>query len=253
MFTFVLQKVLWFLILPPMSLIVIILAGWFLIEKNKKRGRMLILAGLLLFYLLSLNQTADLLLKPLERAAPPIENTRMTADAVVVPGAGSVDLDWLDARPEPNGESWARLIKGVELARKLRVPLILTGGNGEPFSTKLKDADVMAEAAYAIGMPRNQVIAENVSRNTLENSHAVRKLVKGDKIILVTSAYYMRRAVAMFSKRGFAVLPVPVYHLAQTRKNNLTALIPRTGSLRNSTLALAEWISMAWWSIRGEM
>jgi uncharacterized SAM-binding protein YcdF (DUF218 family) len=253
MFAFVLQKIVWFLILPPMSLIVIILTGWFLIEKNRKSGRVLLFAGLALLYLLSLNQVADLLLRPLERAAPPVKNTRILADAVVVPGAGSIDLDWIDARPEPNGESWARLIKGVELARKLRIPLVLTGGNGEPFNTRLKDADVMAEAAFDLGLPRNRVIAENVSRNTLENSRAVRKLVKGNKIILVTSAYYMRRAVAMFSKQGFTVVPVPVYHLAQTRKNNLASLIPRAASLKSSTIALAEWISMAWWGLRGEM
>ncbi len=81
MFAFVLQKIVWFLILPPMSLIVIILTGWFLIERNRKFGRALLFTGLALFYLLSLNQVADLLLRPLERAAPPLKNERIIADA----------------------------------------------------------------------------------------------------------------------------------------------------------------------------
>lgn len=251
--TFVLQKILWFLVLPPSSLIIIILAGLFLLDRKRKLGRVLILSGLALLYLLSLGHVADILLKPLESAVSPLASSELAADAVVVPGGGSVDLDWLDAEPVPNSETYTRLVKGVELARRLGLPLVLTGGNGEPFSTKVNDAEIMAEAAVRLGIPAKQVIVENVSRNTLENSHAVRKLVKGNRIILVTSAYYMKRAAAMFSKRGFTVIPAPTYYLAQTGKFSIVSFIPGASHLLRSTVAIAEWLSLAWWGVRGEM
>jgi uncharacterized SAM-binding protein YcdF (DUF218 family) len=250
---FALQKFVWFLLMPPACLIFLMLAGLVFSEKRRKTGRGLILAGITLLYLLSLDPVADILLKPLENAYPPLRKLPLAADAVVVPGGGSVDLAWLDAPPVPNGETYTRLVKGVELATRMDIPLVLTGGNGEPFATRLNDAEVMAEAAYALGMPRNRVIVDNRSRNTLENSRAVRKIVKGDRIILATSAYYMMRAVAMFGKRGFTVIPAPTYHQLQTRQGGAISFIPLAGNLARSSLALAEWLSLAWWGIRGEL
>jgi uncharacterized SAM-binding protein YcdF (DUF218 family) len=250
---FTLQKIIWFLVLPPASLILFMLFGVMISRNRRGLARSFLLVGALVLYLLSIGPVADFLLKPLERSTRPLTGLPGKADAVVVPGGGSVDRSWLGASPVPNGETCARLVVGVELAKKLKIPLVLVGGNGEPFATKLNDAEVMAEAAYAMGMPRGQVLVEKSSRNTLENSRAVRKLLKGKRIILATSAYYMKRAVIMFTKQGFTVLPAPTYYLAQTRKKGLALFVPRAGNLRNSSVALAEWLSLAWWKLRGEL
>jgi uncharacterized SAM-binding protein YcdF (DUF218 family) len=250
---FVLQKIIWYVIVPPTSLFILIAAGLLLRRRYRKAGNILALSGLALFYALSLSPVSDIILRPLERAHPLLINEKIPADAVVVPGAGSVDLEWMGAGPDPGAESGMRLMKGVELARKLHLPLVLCGGNGEPFATNLRDADAMAAAALRLGFPSNQLIVENDSRNTLENSHAVRRLVRGSRIILVTSAYYMRRAVTMFERRGFTVIPAPVYFLTQHRKKNLSVLIPGAGNLGRSSIGIAEWISMGWWRIRGEI
>lgn len=250
---FTLQKIIWFLVMPPASLILLMLLGLVVSRKRRWTGGATILAGLAMLYLLSIAPVADMLLKPLESFAPPLQKLPAAADAVVVPGGGSVDLSWSGAHPVPNAETYTRLVKGVELARRMNIPLVLTGGNGEPFATSLNDADVMAEAVYALGMPRAQVIIENRSRNTLENSHAARKLVRGDRIILATSAYYMKRAVGMFTRRGFTVIPAPTCQFVQTRKGGAASFIPRAGILANSSTALAEWLSLAWWGIRGEL
>ncbi len=251
---FVIQKIIWFIILPPSSMFIMILAGYLLAGRYRRTGRGLIITGLALLYLLSLGHVADMLLRPLERGSLPLKpDGPIAADAIVVPGGGSVDLDWLGAGPVLSGENYARVFQGVELARKLDIPLVLTGGNGEPFTTKLRDADVMAEAALAMGVPRKRIIVENESRNTLENSHAVRKIVKGNRIVLATSAYYMRRARVMFERRGFTVMPAPVYYLVSTRKCNPASLIPRAGDLSRSSTAVAERLGRIWWRIRGEM
>ena len=250
---FTLQKIIWFLLMPPASLLLLICLGLLVSRRRKKTGRALVFAGLFLLYLLSLAPVANMLLRPLESATPPLQKLPAAADAVVVPGGGSVDLSWLGAAPVPNSETWTRLVKGVEIARKMRLPLVLTGGNGEPFATTLNDADVMAEAVYALGFPRSQVIVENRSRNTLENSREVRKIVHGNRIVLATSAYYMKRAVAMFTRRGFTVIPAPTCHQVQTRKTGPVLLIPGAANLANSSRAFAEWLSLAWWGLRGEL
>lgn len=253
--TFVLQKILWFLVLPPASPAALILLGLVLIDRRRRTGKALVLTGLALLYLLSLGHTADVLVKPLEQASSPItmDRTPVGADAVVVLGGGSIDLAWLGADATPNAETSSRLITGVVLARKLGVPLVLSMGNGEPFATAVNDADVMADTAAALGMPRNRIVVENRSRNTVENAHAVRKLIAGNTIVLVTSAYHMKRAKTMFAKRGFSVLAAPAYFLGQSRRCSPVSLIPRAGDLAHSSTAIAEWASLVWWSIRGEM
>jgi uncharacterized SAM-binding protein YcdF (DUF218 family) len=250
---FTLQKVIWFLMLPPASLILLMLLGAVIFGKRRKAGKALILAATLLLYLLSLGPMADFLLRPLESAVPPLKVVTAAADAVVVPGGGSVDRSWVGLGPVPNSETLTRLVMGVELAKNKKIPLVLCGGNGEPFSTTLNDADCMADAAYAMGMTQSGVIVENRSRNTLENAREVRKLLKGKRIILATSAYYMRRAVAMFTRQGFTVIPASTYYLVQTRKTTAALLIPNASNLANSSTALAEWLSLAWWKLRGEI
>jgi uncharacterized SAM-binding protein YcdF (DUF218 family) len=251
--TFVLQKMIWFLLLPPASLVVLITAGVVLLRKRPKAGRICIVSGVLLLYLLSLAHISDLILRPLEGRYPAVPVKTMAVAAVVVPGGGSTDLTWMGADPEPNAETLARLTKGVELAKQFNVPLILCGGNGEPFSITLRDADVMARAALQMGFLADRMIIENGSRNTLENSLAVRRIFPRNHIVLATSAYYMRRAVALFEHRGFTVIPVPVYFLSQTRKSNLSSLVPQAGNLMRSSVGIAEWLSMAWWHLRGEI
>ncbi len=251
---FVLQKMIWFLLLPPASLLVLIVIGTLLLWKKRPiLGKICITAGVLLLYVLSLAPVADMILRPLEGRYPVFTTVNGVVEAVVVPGGGSVDLAWMNAAPEPNAETLARLVQGVELAKRFDLPLILCGGNGEPFSTRLRDADVMAAAALKMGFPASRMIVENESRNTLENSHAVRKIFGGRRIILATSAYYMRRASALFERRGFIVVPAPVYFLTQTRKTNLSSLVPGAANLAHASIGIAEWISMGWWHLRGEI
>jgi uncharacterized SAM-binding protein YcdF (DUF218 family) len=250
---FILQKIIWFLILPLSLVLFLIIAGLIILKWRERLGKGLVLSGVIVLYVLSLGHTADFILKPLEEKYPPLAAEKIALDAVVVPGGGSVDLAWINANPVPNSETLSRVVLGVELARKFKVPLVLCGGNGEPFTTTVRDADPMAAAALAMGMPANQVLVENESRNTLENARAVRKLLKQDRIILATSAYYMRRAKAMFTRQGFVVIPAPTFFLAQTRVFSFASFIPKAGDLSRSTTGIAEWISLAWWSIRGEV
>ncbi|HYA87990.1 MAG TPA: YdcF family protein [Nitrospirota bacterium] len=216
-------------------------------------GWLLTMIAVLLLYTLSLGHMADFILKPMEGQYPHLKNEKLALDADVVPGGGSLDLDWINAAPMPDAETLSCLGTGVELAKRLRVPLILCGGNGEPFAIKVNDADSMAPSAYVMGMPKEQVIIENFPRETLENSYAVRKLVKGNRIVLATSASYMKRTKALFTRRGFTVIPAPTFSLAQTRAVSFNSFIPRASDLYRSSVGLAEWFNMAWWHVRGEM
>jgi uncharacterized SAM-binding protein YcdF (DUF218 family) len=250
---FTTAKILISLILPPASLLILMAAGVFIIKFNRILSRLLIVSGLLLLYLLSINPVSDFLLKPLERSTPPVNERREKADAIVVLGGGVRDLSWLELKPQPSAMSLERLVAGVKVYQVLRIPLVIIGGSGEPFQQEIKEAEAMGRIALSIGVPNRDVIVENLPRNTLESARASKNLIKGNRIILVTSAYHMKRASAMFRKQGFDVVPAPTGYRSEQRGLSLYSCIPRAGSLHDSSAALAEYLGLFWYTATGAM
>src|SRR5690606_17959955 len=66
-----------------------------------------------------------------------------------------------------------------------------------------------------LGIDPARVMHETVSRNTYENAIETRRLLEGviapgQTWLLVTSAFHMPRAAAIFEKAGFDLVPWPV-------------------------------------------
>jgi uncharacterized SAM-binding protein YcdF (DUF218 family) len=119
----------------------------------------------------------------------------------------------------------------------------------------------MAEILKMLGVPEEVLWYETESRNTYENALFTRRILeeKGiDRIVLVTSAMHMPRAVGLFEKQGFEVIPAPAdYNVTQSDwerlwQPNLTTQLfnasPSVGNLSDTTLALKEYIGI--WAYR---
>jgi DUF218 domain len=61
-----------------------------------------------------------------------------------------------------------------------------------------------------VSRARDRITLEDYSRNTVENAVYSKAIVPkpGERWLLVTSAYHMPRAIAVFRKAGFPVEPV---------------------------------------------
>ena len=248
---FTLTKVIQALILPPGGLLLLLLAGAALGRLHRNAGRAVTAFAATLLYLLSLPLTADLLIRPLESFAKPLQERSVAADAVVVLGSGVRDLSWVPAQPAPSETALARLTAGVVLARRHRLPLVVSGGSGEIADVKVREADAMARVATELGMDRAKLLLDSRSRNTLENAAEVQKLVAGRRIILVTSAFHMKRSTAMFTKQGFTVIPAPTAFRTESRPSSPANLLPRMAFLDTSSLALSEYLSLSWYRLTG--
>jgi uncharacterized SAM-binding protein YcdF (DUF218 family) len=249
---FTLAKSLLYLILPPASLLVLIVGGLLLSRWHRNAGRALMAAGISLLYLLSIEPVTDWLIRPLETAYPPLQHTAK-ADTVVVLGGGVRDLSWVPAAPEPAEHSINRLVAGIEIARTLHLPLVLSGGSGETTPRSPAEVDALADTAVRLGFARQDLIIESGSRNTWENAGAVKKLIPGKTIVLVTSAFHMKRAAGMFRKHGFTVIPAPADYQSSARPWSIAKLIPRANYLSVSSTALAERLSLAWYGMTGKL
>ena len=154
---------------------------------------------------------------------------------------------------------WARLYLAG------RAPLLvlsggrITWGQGQ---TRSEAAD-MAELAEALGVPTRAMVIEPDSLNTFENAAKTKVLLADrgiQRILLVTSAMHMPRALAIFKKQGFEVIPAPTdFHVVKdplnletsTRQGRILSLMPQTENLHYLTRALKEYLGLGIYWLKG--
>ena len=103
-----------------------------------------------------------------------------------------------------------RLVHAVALYKAGKAPVILvTGGSAQGDRS---EAQVMRDILEVMGVPRGVILMEERSRNTHDNAVYSTELLQQRelrRILLVTSAFHMRRALALFEGRGLEVIPAP--------------------------------------------
>lgn len=252
---FIISKVVLFLLLPPSSLIIVMISGLLLIKRYPRVARGLIVGGLVLLYLLSIRPVSDRLLKPLESGFPSLKDaSASSASTIVILTGGAVDLLWLGISPEPSRVSLSRLIYGITLYRQIPgAKFIISGGSGDPQKPDISEADAMKDMALALGIPAEDMLVERDSRNTLESAQALNRLLKEKKILLVTSAFHMRRSSAMFKKLGMDVIPAPTDYESEQKWGGLYDFIPKATSLLSSSTAIYEYMGLAWYGFAGNL
>lgn len=243
------------LLLPPAGLLLLMALGFVIMIICRTFGRLLVASGFILLYLVSIDPVGDALIRPLEKAHHPLNAAPKDrkAGAIVVLGGGVRDLAWAGLDPEPSEMSLERVVAAVRLYRSAHLPLVVVGGGGDPSKPDISEAESMARTASGLGVPRRDLIVIENARNTLESAAAAWEKLKGERIILVTSAFHMRRAVGMFRKKGFQVIPAPCGYRSEERTLTIRSFIPRADCLLSSHAALAEYLSLAWYGTRGDL
>lgn len=91
--------------------------------------------------------------------------------------------------------------------------IMISGGSGSIYDNSIKEAILLGELAAIYKVDPGDLVLETNSRNTFENAKfsapILNKIAKGE-ILLITSAFHMRRARACFEKQGIDVIPYPV-------------------------------------------
>jgi uncharacterized SAM-binding protein YcdF (DUF218 family) len=240
------------LLVPPVNLAVLALAGVLLARRRKRAGLWLAglwLAGLALgaLVLLAVPVVAGTLLAGLERLPPPPPSATAgaTPGAIIVLG-GDVDAIEGPARVAIGALTLERLRAGAALARATHLPLLVTGGivdrDGPPVATLMA-----ASLAADFGIPARWV--EPRSRDTWENARDSAAILRAAGIgsaYVVTHAWHMRRALIAFAATDLTVVPAPLPATRVVWRPG--SFIPRAKAWRTSYYALHEWIGCAWYA-----
>lgn len=250
---FIAAKVIVYMLLPPAIILIFLVLGLSLGKDNRFIGRLFIASGVLLLYFLSIDPVSDALINPLEGNYPAWKGTPVKADAIVVLGGGARDESWRGLGTVPSDVSLERVVTAVRVYRALHIPLVITGGNGDPSRRGIVEAKAMGRVAAGLGVPEKDMTILAGPRTTIESAAAAKSKVKGKRIVLVTSAFHMKRAVAMFKAQGFDPYPAPAGYMGEQRKLAFYSFIPRIDNFNTSAIALSEYLSLAWYGIMGRI
>ncbi len=137
-------------------------------------------------------------------------NQSPTADAIVLLG-GDISIP---IPPRVDSEIRGnRALHAMRLYRAGKAPLIIvSGGNVFPQKGYRPEAEYTAELLQEWGIQANAIVFEGTSRNTRENALETQKLLNTrglNRILLVTSAFHMPRAIGVFQRLGIDVIPSP--------------------------------------------
>jgi uncharacterized SAM-binding protein YcdF (DUF218 family) len=244
-------KILPVFVLPTGVIIVLLVLSLVL----RRRG--LAAAALAVLWLSSTALVSDTLMRAVEgwQVRQPAASVAR-ADAIVVlsgmlrivPGPEKA-AEWSDAVD--------RFDAGVTLARAQKAPLLVFTSEWFPWDTSGTDKGrLLAERAAELGVPRDCIVITRRVSNTAEEASAVSEALSAlggthapRSVILVTSAFHMRRSALLFSRAGLSVQPFPVDFRTSAEPRSFMDLLPKAGSLHNTETALREFYGCLYYGV----
>ncbi|MEO5892866.1 MAG: ElyC/SanA/YdcF family protein [Ferruginibacter sp.] len=182
--------------------------------RYKKRKVAIALAGVsvIIFLLSATRYLPDYLADKLERKylplSLPVKNSDSEKVLILVLGSGYT----LDARLPANAQiglvALGRLAEAIRINRLLKNSvLICSGYSALGLETQ---AEVTKRAAILLGVDSGRIETLNKPRTTGEEAEELGKLYdKNSKLIIVTDALHMPRAIKLFKAKGFNPIPAP--------------------------------------------
>jgi uncharacterized SAM-binding protein YcdF (DUF218 family) len=212
------------------------------------RRRALAIAALVLLWLSSMPFVSDTLMRGAEgwqvrqsvASAPQADAVVVLSGMLRVVPAREPTAEWSDAVD--------RIDAGVALARADKAPLLVFTSEWIPWDAGgIDKGRWLADRAADLGVARERIVITGRVSNTAEEARAVADLLAArggprapTSVILVTSAFHMRRSELLFARAGLSVTPFPVDFRTSAAPRSFMDLLPGAGSLYNTEAALRE-------------
>ena len=192
--------------------VVLILAFVFSRYHKRKLARFLTGISIIIFLLCSTAWLPDYLADKLERKYSPfmLQNSFSDTERVLIHVLGSGYT--LDKRLPANAQigqcALGRLAEGIRVHRLIKNSIIICSGYS---SLGLEtQAQVTKRAAIVLGVETNKLETLNTPTTTQEEAKELGRLYnKKSKIIIVTDAMHMPRAIKLFKAEGFDPIAAP--------------------------------------------
>jgi len=262
---FALKKFVASFLMPLSAALIALWAGWWLMrtERGARFGKALLLGGLLILTLASNKGIGIVLLRGLEREYPPqpaftalsVSSSPLAkCRSIVVLGGGHADAANLSANNRLSSSALSRLVEGVRIARAFpHTELWVSGPRANDGSET--HASVLKSAAMSLGIEETRIATIDDGVDTAGEAAAVRLRAGGHAVALVTSAWHMPRAVALFERAGVSVVPCPADYNARVNDDFRPSdyLGFDLSGLERTTKAVYERLGLTWARLTGQL
>ena len=240
------------ILLSPLFVImaVLLLAVWW------KRRRLVLLA-ICSLWVASMPLTGKYLMAQLERGQVLQQpNAVPQADAIVVlsgiltavEGEGGLQTEWLD--PD-------RYFGGLALYKAGKAPKLIFTRGQLPWTDNIEpEGEYLKRKAIEDGVPSSQILLTDIVENTEDEAIATRALLKDNddaKVLLVTSAFHMPRAMDVFLAQGLDVVPYPVDFKVRAEKSTFMSYLPSARALAQTSLFVREMLGRAYYNVKNAL
>ena len=239
---FILSKILAFLIRPIVWIFLMLIVAVLLKRSRKK----ILLLSVFTFWFFSNAFICDEISSLWEHETSSIENIQTKYDVgVMLGGMSAFDSKTNTVNFNKNAD---RLIYTEKLYRKGIInKILISGGSGILIKNQYKEAFVMRNHLIENGIPNDDIIIENKSRNTKENAFLSAEILKRDfqnkSVLLITSALHMKRAIFCFEKAGIEVASFSTDNTNSNRNFQPEyLLLPNSKSFEKWESIIHEWV-----------
>ena len=247
------KPVLTALVMPPVPLLILVLAGARLMFRRRLLAWLLVLLGVVGIWMscttaLSLGLTHWLVRPPIPLLDSQVADLkRAPRTAIVVLGGGRRLLAPEYGLSTLHERSIERLRFGLWLGRETSLPVAFSGGVGHGAPAGTSEAEIAARIAEReFGRPLRWT--ETESRDTRENALRTVGLLNAqgiDQIVLVTHGYHMPRALRNFQRaaegRKITIVPASM-GMPPSRRLGVSDWLPSVEGFEGTRLALHEWL-----------
>lgn len=239
---------------PLLMLLVLIGVGLLWIRRKESRRRLRLLsasAGLLL--LICWPPTAYLALGSLEWQYAPLDRRPAEIPAMVVLAGGAKRVVGQEVVLYP--DSIYRCLRAADLYHAgPPCPIYVSGGKVDPSDFGPPLAVLMRDFLIQLAIPAEQIRLEDQSSTTHENAVNTAAMLKQHgiaRVVLVTDATHLPRAVQCFEAAGIEVVPAGCSYHADGLSWTLATILPSAGAAGGVQAAAHEWLGLLYYRLSG--
>ena len=233
--------------LSPIFLVIILVLYGIVVGKRRP-----IIVSMSLLFIFSTPLISDRIFYLMENSIQrPVLNEIPKVEAIVVLSgmisyvkAGTFSgNEWLD--PD-------RFFSGIDLLTQNKADLLVFTEASLPWSrSKIDEGSYLKMKAMDLGIDDKKILVTEKVQNTNDEAVAVLKVLKNVdlKIILVTSAFHMPRALSLFQSQGFSVIPFPVDFKVTERDLTIMDFLPSSYGLNKTSIATREMIGRTYYKL----
>jgi uncharacterized SAM-binding protein YcdF (DUF218 family) len=222
------------------------------------RRRILVALPIAILWIFSAPVVADALLRSLEDRYPwRPDSAYPEADAVFALGGGILGPRDRAGVEMDRGENADRFERALSLFTSGRAHILVLSAEGPPRPGLPSAGDRLREIAIHRGVPAESILVTPIVRNTASEESALASFAvrfHWKRVLLVTSAAHMPRAMLLFRHCPAEVIPVTVAFQSSAPRqpsddSALARYLPQAEALAQSERALREYLGIMFYSV----